>query len=673
MQNTNLNHVGNTPIQILKYLDAGSFSQVFLCQTPSSVAVLKITSSQAHMKSITKELDLLRKLNSTNNDYLQSFLVKFIDGESNNNHACLLLEYCRMNLVQYMNTQLPNQLPLTNVLHILYDVVQGLYFLHANNIIHRDIKLENVLLKEPGNPSNQYTPSYCLCDFGSCTTQSIPYNTLPQNINDLKYDIESSTTLQYRSPEMIDLHLKRGLSTKLDIWALGCLLFKLLYYKNPFDNEYAILSWNNNMSQLLSQTNKSIPPQVKTLLEKCLWVNPLERWNSWCVLNQLCEIKGSTCPLQNVFKEEVVQGQILEQSADKTAHPLVKVQQQPGLVQQQVGMSDMAQQRRTNRGTSRTSNNISNNSISGLEDPIDQSQFQQPQYAQQLQQPQQQQQLDPFGIQPQYVPASTVSNNSNNPSHFPTLEEFEFGGPQPQIGQSQSKFPDLTTFEQGNIQIPSNEPAISNTLSPIANTPRKTSLKQFKTTLSPSMLVQNVIKSVDLTDVGILLKWSWQRYHLRDDPISAILTEIRQLMGQIGVVTTNVRSVFRGCMVLHALLLYGPQDVPNQLNLENVLQSLESVQNRMSSFYARYLREYCAFLQKYELSGRYRPHKPPYNPIVVAKYIVKNIQIHIDKFLNVRDSMGVHTDIALCLYLFIQDCLMALSSVVELGKGGKTR
>eukprot|EP00486_Rosalina_sp_Unknown_P012802 CAMPEP_0201597232 /NCGR_PEP_ID=MMETSP0190_2-20130828/193782_1 /ASSEMBLY_ACC=CAM_ASM_000263 /TAXON_ID=37353 /ORGANISM="Rosalina sp." /LENGTH=405 /DNA_ID=CAMNT_0048058107 /DNA_START=643 /DNA_END=1860 /DNA_ORIENTATION=- len=46
--------------------------------------------------------------------------------------------------------------------------------------------------------------------------------------------IERFTTPSYRSPEMIDLYQRKELSTKVDIWALGCVLFLLAYYEHPF-------------------------------------------------------------------------------------------------------------------------------------------------------------------------------------------------------------------------------------------------------------------------------------------------------------------------------------------------------------------------------------------------------------------------------------------------------
>lgn len=50
-------------------------------------------------------------------------------------------------------------------------------------------------------------------------------------------DVQRHTTLQYRSPEMIDVYRKQPLNEKSDIWALGVLLYKLCYYTTPFEDQ----------------------------------------------------------------------------------------------------------------------------------------------------------------------------------------------------------------------------------------------------------------------------------------------------------------------------------------------------------------------------------------------------------------------------------------------------
>jgi AP2-associated kinase len=94
-------------------------------------------------------------------------------------------------------------------------------------VTHRDLKIENVLLADG---------LFKLCDFGSCTTEVVPPKALSvQEIRKIEEEIAKFTTLQYRAPEQCDLYQRRGLNEKVDIWALGVLLYKLCFYITPFE------------------------------------------------------------------------------------------------------------------------------------------------------------------------------------------------------------------------------------------------------------------------------------------------------------------------------------------------------------------------------------------------------------------------------------------------------
>ena len=99
------------------------------------------------------------------------------------------------------------------VLKIFCDVCEAVAKLHANSVIHRDLKIENILISEPD--------TYVLCDFGSATARSITEITNPNERILIEEEIKKYTTLSYRSPEMIDLYSNLSITTKSDIWALG--------------------------------------------------------------------------------------------------------------------------------------------------------------------------------------------------------------------------------------------------------------------------------------------------------------------------------------------------------------------------------------------------------------------------------------------------------------------
>jgi len=105
-------------------------------------------------------------------------------------------------------------------------------------LLHRDLKVENVLITSTG-----HSKRFKLCDFGS-TAPPRPAATTAAECRLIEDDVQKHTTLQYRSPEMIDVYRKQPIDEKSDIWALGVLLYKLCYYTTPFEaqGQLAILN-----------------------------------------------------------------------------------------------------------------------------------------------------------------------------------------------------------------------------------------------------------------------------------------------------------------------------------------------------------------------------------------------------------------------------------------------
>lgn len=149
----------------------------------------------------------------------------------------ILMEYCSGGgLLDLLNSRLRNRLTEKEILEVFSDICLGVAAMHHLDppIAHRDLKIENILITAPADSSKR--PTYKLCDFGSA--KPILSRRAPRSMDELKRleaDLNRSTTLPYRPPEMVDVYQRRVIDEKADIWALGVLLYKLCYYTTPFE------------------------------------------------------------------------------------------------------------------------------------------------------------------------------------------------------------------------------------------------------------------------------------------------------------------------------------------------------------------------------------------------------------------------------------------------------
>lgn len=144
-------------------------------------------------------------------------------------------------------------------MQIFCDVTEAVSRLHhcQTPIIHRDLKVENILQNEAGN--------YVLCDFGSATGKVLNPNV--HGVQAVEEEIKKYTTLSYRAPEMIDLYSGKPITTKADIWALGCLLYKLCYFTLPFGESTLAIQSGNFTIPDSSRYSKAVHKLIRYMLE----------------------------------------------------------------------------------------------------------------------------------------------------------------------------------------------------------------------------------------------------------------------------------------------------------------------------------------------------------------------------------------------------------------------
>lgn len=155
----------------------------------------------------------------------------------------IVMEYCEQDLASLLDN-LDTPFTESEVKCIILQLLRGLEYLHSNFIIHRDLKVSNLLMTDEG----------CLkiADFGLARKFNVPSSKMTPGL----------VTLWYRPPELL-LGSKEQ-TTAIDMWAVGCILGELLIHR-PLLPGKSEINQIDLIVELLGTPKESIWPGFKDL------------------------------------------------------------------------------------------------------------------------------------------------------------------------------------------------------------------------------------------------------------------------------------------------------------------------------------------------------------------------------------------------------------------------
>ena len=233
-----------------KQLGEGAFGKVLetkLKTDPSKLFATKVYERKKiegtpHFNYLTNECNILHELNHPN-------IVKLVDVKKTKNHYYIIMEYCNggelAGALEKYKEKYGKPFSEELVQYFMRQIIDAFKYIHANGVIHRDIKLENILLhyktEEDKNNLNLMNATAKIIDFGfACkiSGNNLAHTAVGSPLNAAPVILK----------KMTGESAKLGYDQKADIWSLGSICYHMLIGKPIFDAE--------DMDDLISKVEK---------------------------------------------------------------------------------------------------------------------------------------------------------------------------------------------------------------------------------------------------------------------------------------------------------------------------------------------------------------------------------------------------------------------------------
>jgi len=281
-------------------LGEGAFSIVYACEKVHSptngsdrkkedLAVKMVDKVESPINVIQKEVDLLTKLSHPN-------VLRFIEVFWEKCFVCIVVErYCGGDLFvgMQLHWDARGKIPCDKVMHVQKQILDAVKFLHAESVMHRDIKGDNYLIDREDILEQECRVT--LADFGTACRFTAGER--------LEVQVGTRT---YWAPEVFH----HSYLEKVDVWAMGIVICGLLTGQFPFNSEGAIVDMG-----IPPKVGGHLPKQCLAFLEGTLEKDEGKRLSAalcqehpWIVLGpaaeELMSSEGEDEEIVGLLKEE---------------------------------------------------------------------------------------------------------------------------------------------------------------------------------------------------------------------------------------------------------------------------------------------------------------------------------------------------------------------------------
>lgn len=247
---------------IKKEIGSGGMARVFLAEDKEldkyvAIKILNLDSSTptSNQQRFKEEMRLVQYIKSP-------YIVKFYEGKYDKNIKYLTMEYVQGKMLKEV-IEMNGRLQPDRAVDFAIQIAKGFSEIHAQNIVHRDLKTSNVMITNSGQVK--------IIDFGIAIGSDTARFTQTGKV---------IGSVHYLAPELID---KQEASPQSDIYALGIILYEMLIGHPPHRGKTALETALKHRTDTITQVNKiypNIPQALANVVTKATAKNKDFRYQS---------------------------------------------------------------------------------------------------------------------------------------------------------------------------------------------------------------------------------------------------------------------------------------------------------------------------------------------------------------------------------------------------------
>jgi serine/threonine-protein kinase len=255
--------------ELLEKIGEGGMGIVYKAKCHSLNRYVAVKIIKSYLNNQTEILARFKKEANSIASLSHPNIVSTYDIGSDNNINFIVMEYINGKSLEQMVKE-NGRLNSSTALDIASQIAKALAFAHNNNIIHRDVKPDNILITEDNTAK--------LTDFGIAkVTNSVTVTNSDKLMG----------SVHYFSPEQAK---GKFVDSRTDIYALGSVLYKMLTGQVPFTGETSISVVMMHINEPVTPPKeiiKDLPESINTVILKALEKDPINRFQT---ANEFAEV-----------------------------------------------------------------------------------------------------------------------------------------------------------------------------------------------------------------------------------------------------------------------------------------------------------------------------------------------------------------------------------------------